>query len=649
MKRLLVFLCLLLPSAEALAAAVPQDVVVLCYHDVRDDVGGKLAQTTARAEAPGIVAPGIGASLDPEQYTTSTRNLAAHFDWLRSHGYHAISLQQLIDARGGAGTLPDKAVLLTFDDGLRSAYTKVFPLLKAYKYPAVMAVVGAWADLPEDGKVENGSHPFFRNDFATWDQLREMQDSGLVEVASHTYDQHHGITANPQGNQISAVVTHVYRPLTQTYETDDEYAERLRADLTRSSDEIRTKLGRAPRAVMWPYGEYNSISDSIAASAGMPITFTLGSHPRNTALALKDIPRILMVSNASIADLSWELQHTDETRVVRAVQVDLDYIYDPDPVQQERNLGTMLDRMKALGPTQVWLQAFADPEGEDSAGAVYFPNHLLPMRADLFSRVAWQLRTRCGVQVYAWMPVLAWRLPDPAQQARLEIRPRPGIEPERPVRLNPFMPETRALVGSLYEDMARSAPISGILLHDDAILRDTDDLGLGAPTPGAERTQALIDLTNELKAHVARWRPTIRTVRNLFVEPVLNPASESWYAQSLPSFLSAYDEVALMAMPHLENAKNPNEWLLKLTARVAAVDGGLDRTVFELQTVDWRTNKKAISTEELVHQMRLLQGHGVRHLAYYPDDFAKDQPALKVLRPQFSASDTLPPQYKEGR
>jgi biofilm PGA synthesis lipoprotein PgaB len=50
-----------------------------------------------------------------------------------------------------------------------------------------------------------------------------------------------------------------------------------------------------------------------------------------------------------------------------------------------------------------------------------------------------------------------------------------------------------------------------------------------------------------------------------------------------------------------------------------------------------------------VHQMRLLQGHGVRHLAYYPDDFAKDQPALKVLRPQFSASDTLPPQYKEGR
>jgi biofilm PGA synthesis lipoprotein PgaB len=649
MKRLLVLLCMLATCAGASTLGAPQDIVVLCYHDVRDEVGGKLTQPVAQAQAPGIAAPGIGASLDPEQYTTSTRNLAAHFDWLRAHGYHVISLQQLIDSRRGVGTLPDKAVLLTFDDGLRSAYTKVFPLLKAFKYPAVLAVVGAWTDLPADGKVENGLHPFFRDDFATWDQLREMQDSGLVEIASHTYDQHHGITANPQGNQIPAVVTHAYSPLTHNYETDAEYAERMRADLTRSIDEIRTRLGRAPRAVMWPYGEYNRMGDSIAAALGMPVTFTLGSHNHYTAPDLEAIPRILMVSNASIGDLSWEVQHPDDKRVVRAVQVDLDYIYDPDPAQQERNLGRMLDRIKALGPTQVWLQAFADPDGEDSAGAVYFPNRLLPMRADLFSRVAWQLRTRCGVQVYAWMPVLAWRLPDPAQQARLEIHPRTGVQPEKPVRLNPFLPETRALVGSLYEDLAQSAPISGILFHDDAILRDTDDLGPEVPAPGAQRTKAMIDFTNELKARVQQWRPAIKTARNLFAEPVLHPASETWYAESLPAFLSAYDEVGLMAMPRLEKARNSKEWLIQLTAKVAAVNGGMDRTVFELQTVDWRTGNQAIPTEEIVRQMRLLQARGARHLAYYPDDFVKDKPALKVLRPEFSASDSLPPQYEGGR
>ncbi|MFZ0301708.1 MAG: poly-beta-1,6-N-acetyl-D-glucosamine N-deacetylase PgaB [Terracidiphilus sp.] len=659
MKSLLICFTSLLVCAGALAQSAPatdvsaaspsQDVVVLCYHDVRDQVGIKQSLKPGQKAAADIVAPGVGSSLDAEQFTTSTRNLAGHFDWLRSHGYHVISLQQLIDARSGRGALPDKAVLLTFDDGLRSAYTNVFPLLKAYKFPAVMAVVGAWTDLPDDGKVDNGALPLTREDFATWDELREMQSSGLVEIASHTYNQHHGILANPQGNMIPAVVTHEYRPLTHDYETDEEYIARLRADLARNSDEIREKLGRAPRAIMWPYGEYSRVSDEIAASLDMTVSFTLGDQIHYTKASMQAIPRILMMSNATVGDLTWELRQPGPDAIVRAVQVDLDYIYDPDPKQQERNLGLLLDRIKAMGATQVWLQAFADPDGDDSAAAVYFPNHVLPMRADLFSRVAWQLRTRCGVEVYAWMPVLGWRLPNAAQQARLQIRPRPGVAPENPVRLNPFLSETRKVVDSLYEDLARSSALSGILFHDDAVLRDTDELGPAAPPPGPARTQALIDFTSELKAHSQRWRPSIKSARNLFAEPVLDPGSEIWYAQSLPAFLKAYDEVALMAMPGMEDAKHPNEWLLKLTAKVSAVPGAMDRTVFEMQTVDWRNHDQLIATSELVRQMRLLQEHGVRDLGYYPDDFAKNNPKLDVLKPEFSASDSLPPDYVESR
>ena len=218
MRRLLIFLSLLQISAAASSQSGPENVIVLCYHDVRDEVGGSFVWNTSQTGASGLVSAGERESLDAEQYTTSTRNLASHFDWLRAHGYHIISLQQLVDARTGHGALPDKAVLLTFDDGLRSVYTKVFPLLKAFKYPAVVAVVGAWADLSPGGKVENGAHPFYREDFATWNQLREMQDSGLVEIASHTFDQHHGIPANPQGNLIPAVATHAYDPTLRTYE-----------------------------------------------------------------------------------------------------------------------------------------------------------------------------------------------------------------------------------------------------------------------------------------------------------------------------------------------------------------------------------------------------------------------------------------------
>lgn len=94
------------------------------------------------------------------------------------------------------------------------------------------------------------------------------------------------------------------------------------------------------------------------------------------------------------------------------MHVDLDYIYDKNPEQVERNLGHLLDRIREMGVNTVYLQAFSDPDANGSADMVYFPNRYLPMRADLFNRVAWQISTRTSVnRVYAWMPLMAWELP----------------------------------------------------------------------------------------------------------------------------------------------------------------------------------------------------------------------------------------------
>lgn len=635
----------LLGSVPVAARAQSSDVTVLCYHDVRDNVGAApIARASNRRTE---IFPGT-AQLDPDQYVISTRNLASEFDWLHAHSYHVISLQQLIDARAGRKKLPDHAVLLTFDDGLASAYTKVFPLLEAYHYPAVVSVVGAWADLPSNGTLDYGYRQFTRADFVTWGELREMQASGLVEIASHTWSMHEGILANPQGNLIPAVITHAYDAKTHRYETDSEYAARVRADLTRSSDEIKAKLGRAPRAIMWPYGAYTQTAEAIADSLGMSASFTLGwpvTFPgsRFGDTGLKAIPRLVLTSNPSIGDFVWSLEHLELRTNVRAIQVDLDYIYDPNPAQEERNLSALLDRVKKIKATQVWLQAFADPQGTGAPASVYFPNHELPMRADLFSRVAWQLRTRCGVQVYAWMPVLAWQLPDKGMQARLEIRPKPGVAPEPPVRLNPFLPETQRIVGEIYEDLGRAAPVAGILFNDDAILRDTDVLGPTAPLPGPARTEALIKFTDQLAAHVRDWSPQLATVRNLFAEPVLHPAAETWYAQSLPAFLANYNMVAIMAMPELEQARSPERWLASLVRTVVAEPGGAQKTVFELQAVDWRT-ERPVSTRRFTKQVSLVRDKGALHLAYYPDDFKKNNPAIQRLIPVFSASSYPAPQ-----
>ena len=632
---------LLLAAPCSVIAQIPgaqaPDFVALCYHDVRDNVGG----IPIAAEGAATITTNWY-KLNPDQYAISTRNLTSQFDWLRSHGYHVVSLQQVIDARSGGLPLPDHAVLLTFDDGLRSAYTKVFPLLKEYHYPAVIAVVGAWASLAADGKVAYGFRDFTREDFATWQQLREMQQSGLVEIASHTWDLHEGIVANPQGNLIPAAIVHSYDAKAGRYETDEEYETRIKADLARNSREIEEHVGRAPRAVMWPYGSYTQIADSIADSLGMRVSFTLAwpvtfpGRPYGLK-GLRAIPRLVMMSNPTVADFLWSFNHLYMRSNIRAVQVDLDYIYDPDPSQQEKNLGELLDRIQKLNVTHVWLQAYADPDGSGTASAVYFPNRELPMRADLFSRVAWQLRTRCGVQVYAWMPVLAWRLPDAALERRLQIMPKPGVKDEPPVRLNPFLPETQKLVEGLYEDLGRAAPVAGILFSDDAVLRDTDDLGKTAPAPGPERTRALIDFTQRMADQARRWSPELATARNLFAEPALHPEAETWFAQSLPEFLGSYNVTALMAMPSMENAAKEKPWLKRLVRAVEAAPHGTEQTVFELQTVDWRTNQ-AIPTSRLAKQMRELQDVGILHLGYYPDDFAKGNPDIERLSPAFSVA-----------
>jgi biofilm PGA synthesis lipoprotein PgaB len=590
-------------------------LLVLSYHDIRDDVAPKG---------------------DPDPFAVSTRNFAMHLDWLRAHGYVPVSAQAVREARAGRRSLPDKAVLITFDDGLRSTYTHAYPLLRSYGYPALVAVVTSWMDLPADARVPYGSRDFTREDFLTWEQLREMQASGLVEVGSHSHALHSGVPGNPQGNQMPAAIT---RRWERGYEPEAAYRERIRKDLAESARLIEKHLGRRPQVMVWPYAAYNRVSNAIAADLGMGMSFDLEGRsagldragPGADGSGGDSLARLLMYDNPDITDFVYELRRDVRRNGIRAIQVDLDYVYDPDPAQTERNLGVLVERIHRIRPTHVYLQAFADPDGDGAAEALYFPNRHMPMRADLFNRAAWQLRTRANVAVYAWMPVLGFELPDAARQQRLRIA---ASNPAEIPRLDPTRPETAELVGDLYEDLAISSHFTGLLFHDDAYVREDETLADGST--GAARTQRLIDFTGRLEARAEHWRPKLVTVRNLFAQPVLQPASEAWFAQQLPAFNRAYDYTALMAMPYMENAADPTGWLETLVQRVAASPQGLDRTIFELQATDWRVSRP-VPVDAMEAQARRVLALGGRHLAYYPDDFLKDRPPLESARAVMSA------------
>jgi biofilm PGA synthesis lipoprotein PgaB len=659
--RILV-LMLLVPMASAFAAddgpidSSPIDgyrvvhplhdqLTILAYHDVREDIKRDYAA-------------------DP--YAISAQNMAMQFAWLRDNGYRIVALDQVLAALDGGRSLPDKAVLLTFDDGLASVYSSAFPLLKLFNYPALVSVVTAWVETTVEVQYEN--HLLSSRDFLTWAQMREMQDSGLIEIASHTHDLHLGIEGNPQKNVQPAAVTRLY---TDRYETGNEYLQRIEADLATSAALIKQKTGRPARVIVWPYGQYNSDLRNIAALHGMKLSLSLDPGDTRTQ-GYPVLGRELIAENPGVYHFAPIFTDPVRPGVLRAAQVDLDYVYDPDPVQQEANLSVLLDRIKALGISHVFLQAFADPDADGAAEALYFPNRHMPMRADLFNRVSWQLQTRCNVKVFAWMPLLGyagdsippeWRLLQDAAGAG-ELQPDPAGEP----RLSPYVPEARRFIKDIYADLAAYTNFAGIHFHDDGRLNESEDanpaaiaayrakfgdefsIAAAADDPelmvdwAAFKSATLAEFSLELRDAVAYYRPVLRTSRNIFASALLESDGTIYLAQDFDEYLATYDYVTIMAMPLLEGVPSERQFYNSLVKEVKKRPDALYRTVFQLQTVDWRDGSDPLSSAKLRKRMRKLQSQGVRNLAYYPDDFLKDHPSLDELVRGISLTDHPVPQ-----
>ena len=624
-------------------------LVVLAYHEISEP---------SRAVNPDLA--------------VSPAAFRAQLAWLIRHGYHPVSVDQLMAARRGQAPLPSHPLLLTFDDGYTSVFTEAFPVLRRYGVPAVVAVVGHWLE-PSSGLVDFGDQHLDRQRLLRWSELRQMQSSGLVEVASHSYDLHRGIPGNPQLNSMPAATTRRYEPGVG-YEDPQAYRQRLHDDLQRNADLIEHQLGRRPRVIVWPYGRYNATAAAVAAELGMGVGLNLDDGANTADVPLTALRRVLMTADMGVVSgLQKELQargadRRDTSRPATVMHVDLDNIDDPDPAQVERNLALLLERIRSMGVNTVYLQAFADRDGNGAAGAVYFPNRHLPVQRDLFSHVAWEIRTRTQVRrLYAWMPVLAFELPPATPGADQKVVTQPSRTGHLTMgypRLSPFGPQAMGAVAEIYADLAHSATFDGLLFHDDVTLSDYEDAspqaldryrtwGLPADLAAIRaddrllgrwtnlKTETLEQLTLQLAAVVRADQPALVTARNLYAQVVLNPHAEAWYAQSLDDALRDYDFTAVMAMPYMEKAKDPDAFLADLVQRVREQPHGLEHVLFELQSTDW-AHHRDLPANLLASQLHLLYRLGARHTGYYPDNIQRGTPDPGRLRPIFEAQTRSP-------
>lgn len=561
MRLLIIVVALLLGLCCGARAAPTGDdalanLVVLCYHDVRESL-----------------------PLQGSSYVMETGELVNQFAWLKENRYTVVSLQQVLDAQAGRAALPAKPVLLTFDDGYRGFRTHIYPLLRLFEYPAVLALVTRWIDDPMRGEADAPAQATM----LTWDEVRDIARDGLVEIASHSHDLHRAVRGNPQGSLFAAATARTYDPAARTYEADADYEQRLRADLARSAELIARHTGTRPRAIVWPYGGYNLVSRRIARELGMPVSLGLDERPASGWPFGLHLGRTLVAGNPGLRQFMEIMLKPYQPDPVRAVRIRLDDVFDTDSERQEAKLSQLVERIAALGINTVYLGASADTDGDGHPDSVYFPSSRLPMRADLFGRVSWQLHTRAGVHVFAWLPTTGYRWPG---QDAAENR-RAGTDERE-----------RRDVGELFQDLARHAPFDG-LLFDDADVPDGDSAGLA--------------FADELVRAVARYRVPPRTARAFSAADAVMSAVHD---DVLRSAGQRHDHFLLRASARADDANRLGAGPTAASARI----------VVELPA----------ATRDLAQRMRALERAGVAGLAYDHDDFLHDRPALREVRPVMS-------------
>ena len=560
---MIIFQCAFSSIASAGASGVP----IICYHDV----GGTVSN----------------------DYTITKENLKNHLAYLKANGYHPISLQQYMAFTKEGASLPDKPVMLTFDDGYISFYNDVFPLLKEYNYPAMLAIVGSWLEYspPDVGKTVN------------WQQLREMDASGLVTMASHSFRSHHWTTINSQDDRGEMLSSRIYS--NGHYETTEEFKLRVNDDLKQSQQEFEKELGHKVLAVVWPYGEYNLIDIEIAQSVGIESTFGLGGGINLTGnKGLVEARRGIIEGNPSTAVFASFLKNGGlDNKPMKATYLDIDAIYVPNSLREtDNNLTLAIAKFNKNGTNTVFLQTVSDQKKTGKPPEAFFHTTVIPVQADIFSHIASKLRNG-GFAVYAVMPSLSSPWLDPVDQVvATEQNGKSG-------RVTSFSPVVQKKLIDLYTDLGSYAYADGVLFQDDLSVSGSQDM------------QAF---TVQLMKAVHTYRPYTLFARSISPESVLGKNG------NYQSYVDAYDYTIIMANSVISQQNSNVAELGNLAQTALAQSDASRKVVFMLNTFDPDKNVW-ISDKELRGKIDALRSKGAVNFTYYPENTLEDKVAKAAL------------------
>jgi peptidoglycan/xylan/chitin deacetylase (PgdA/CDA1 family) len=199
-----------------------------------------------------------------------------HIRALKISGYSSITLQQLADYVEKGIDLPEKPVLITFDDGYSSNYELAYPILKKYNMSGVINVIGV--SVGKDTYKDTGKPitPHF-----SYEEAGEMVANGVIEIQSHSYDMHNNKELDIDFRQ---------GVLKKDGETNEEYIEAFCSDFQKSERGILDNLGSKVISYAYPNGYYSTLSEVLLSKMEVKITMTI-EEGMNTVI--KGLPQSL--------------------------------------------------------------------------------------------------------------------------------------------------------------------------------------------------------------------------------------------------------------------------------------------------------------------------------------------------------------------
>lgn len=262
----------------------PQD---FGYHVTAQNVDQRAATAFNRGTAPDAAAytksvpilmyHSVGS--EGEDYAkVSEANFAAQISALAAAGYTAVTFGDLINYVDYGVELPAKPVVITFDDGYSNNYTLAYPILAQYGFKATVNVIVS--SVGQDTYKDTGQaiYPHF-----TYSQAREMWQSGVMDLQSHSYDCHQVEKYEPKGQ-------YRYGVLPKKGESETAYIEFFRADYQQAKTGLEENVGNQVNAFAYPYGEYTELSEILLSEMGNRVTMTIEPGP-NTII--KGLPQSL--------------------------------------------------------------------------------------------------------------------------------------------------------------------------------------------------------------------------------------------------------------------------------------------------------------------------------------------------------------------